>query len=124
MRRAALIALILVAALTASGAAAPTTPRSGLYGVVKKGPVRPVCTVDEPCDVPVKITLVFSRTGRVPVRARSQASGRYRTALAPGIYSVRSVERIGLAKFPFPHRVKVRRGHWDKIDFFFDTGIR
>jgi hypothetical protein len=99
------------------------TAKSGLFGIVRKGPVTPVCSVDRPCDAPARATLVFSRRGR-STRVRSGQDGRYRIALPPGIYEVRSVERIGIRNLPRPHAVHVRAGHWDHIDFFFDTGIR
>jgi hypothetical protein len=97
---------------------------SGLYGTVKKGPVRPVCSVDQPCDVPAQLTLVFSQDGKVVARVKSTATGKYRIALAPGFYDVRATVKVGLTKLPKPHAVHVRGGHWDKISLFFDTGIR
>ena len=50
--------------------------------------------------------------------------GKYKIALDPGYYSVRTTAKIGLTKLPRPHAVHVRAGHWDRINLFFDTGIR
>jgi hypothetical protein len=117
-------ALIVVAALLLLPAASPGTTGSGLYGVVKKGPITPVCRVGVPCDAPVAVILVFSRGGRNVARVRSSEQGRYRVGLEPGFYDVRSSVRIGIQKLPKPHAVHVRAAHWDRINLFFDTGIR
>jgi hypothetical protein len=115
----------VAAALVLLPAAAPTgATGSGLYGIVKKGPVRPVCSIDQPCDAPAQLTLVFSEDGKVVARVKSNEKGKYRIALAPGFYDVRSTVKIGVTKLPKPHAVHVRAGHWDKINLYFDTGIR
>lgn len=121
--RFALTTILLATLVTAPHAADAVSAKSGLHGVVRKGPVKPVCSIDEPCDAPARVTLLFSRGGHT-MRVRSSYDGRYRIALAPGIYDVRSLERIGIHALPRPHAVHVRPGHWDHIDFFFDTGIR
>ena len=118
------LGLIVSAALLLLPAASAGTTGSGLYGVVKKGPITPVCRVGVPCDAPAEVTLVFSRGGREVARVRSSKTGHYRIALAPGVYDVRSTVRIGIQKLPKPHAVHVRAGHWDRINLFFDTGIR
>jgi hypothetical protein len=118
------LGLIVVAALLLLPAASSGTTGSGLYGVVKKGPITPVCRVGVPCDAPVQVTLVFSRNGREVARVRSSEHGRYRIGLVPGVYDVRSSVRIGIQKLPRPHAIHVRSGHWDRINLFFDTGIR
>lgn len=118
----AAVALFLLPAVTSGGATG-----SGLYGTVRKGPVKPVCQAGVPCDAPVtKTMLVFVRSGfqLETVRVRSTAQGTYRIALQPGYYDVRATVKIGLTKLPKPHAIHVRAGHWDKINLFFDTGIR
>jgi hypothetical protein len=124
----AAVALALLAPTAVSGG----STGSGLYGTVRKGPIMPVCSVDKPCDAPAQVTLVFTKTspdGTVlqPTHKRvfrSTELGKYKVALDPGYYSVRSTVKIGLTKAPKPHEVHVRAGHWDKINLFFDTGIR
>src|SRR5438876_5935864 len=74
------IAAALAAALLAPGAIA-SLPRSGLFGIVTKGPTVPVCREGETCDAPVQVTLVFARAGRDVARVRSSAAGHYRIAL-------------------------------------------
>lgn len=118
------------AALLPVGGSASTTG-SGLYGSVRKGPVMPVCQQGVPCDAPAQIMIVFSRSTAFgdtmetkQVAIKSDKNGRYRIALAPGYYDVRTTKKIGTTKLAKPHAVHVRKGHWDKINFFFDTGIR
>jgi hypothetical protein len=118
------LGLIVAAALLLLPAASAGTTGSGLYGIAKKGPITPVCRAGVPCDAPVEVTLVFSRGGREVARVRTSEKGRYRVGLEPGFYDVRSSVRIGIQKLPRPHAVHVRSGHWDRINLFFDTGIR
>jgi hypothetical protein len=128
LRLAAVAALALVLVPTAGSG---SSTGSGLYGSVRKGPVMPVCQQGVPCDAPAQVTLVFSRTtpsrestATAPVSVRSDKNGRYRIALAPGYYAVSATKKVGTTKLPKPHAVHVRQGHWDKIAFSFDTGIR
>jgi hypothetical protein len=116
-------AVALVVPLLAAGSSVGATG-SGLYGTVRKGPVQPVCQVGVPCDAPAQVMLVFSQGGRVIARVKSSDKGKYRIALDPGFYDVRSTVKIGLTKLPKPHALHVRAGHWDRINLFFDTGIR
>ena len=115
----AAVALVLLPAAATGGSTG-----SGLYGTVTKGPITPVCQIGVPCDAPVRAMLVFSQSRREVARIRSTEQGRYRISLAPGFYDVRTTVKIGLTKLPKPHAVHVRGGHWDKINLFFDTGIR
>src|SRR6476620_11290161 len=122
----AALALVLLPVAGSGGAAG-----GGLYGTVRKGPVSPVCQQGVPCDAPAQLTLVFTRTSPDGTfqstqkwRVRSTEQGKYRIALDPGFYTVRSTIKIGMTKLPKPHAVHVRAGHWDKINIFFDTGIR
>jgi hypothetical protein len=123
MRR-GLIALLATAALL-TGVASATTRPNGLYGTVRKGPTSPVCRVGSPCDAPAQVTLVFSKAGKQAARIRStKATGSYRIGLASGYYTVTTVEKVGIGRDIRPRSVHVRRGHWDKLNFFIDTGIR
>ena len=121
----------MAVALVLLPAAAPVSATgSGLYGTVRKGPVKPVCQQGVPCDAPARVTLAFSKTtpaGSVTgtkAVVRPDTQGRYRIALDPGYYAVRATKKVGMTKLPTPHAVHVRRGHWDRIDLVFDTGIR
>ena len=120
--------LAALAAFVAVSSAGAATSSSGLRGIVMRGPIAPVCAVDQPCDAPAKdVTLVFSR-GEVVRRTTTNENGRYRVALAPGLYSVRlgkaqrQVQRIGRGLQPT--RVRVLADRFRRVDFTIDTGIR
>ena len=122
----------LAAALALLPAAGPNgATGSGLYGTVRKGPVTPVCQQGVPCDAPARVTLVFSRAtssnrtmGTGQILVRPDKKGRYRIALDPGFWDIRAMVKVGMSALPKPHSVHVRRGHWDRINLFFDTGMR
>jgi Protein of unknown function (DUF2568) len=110
---------VIVLGTSAAGGAAP----SGLYGVVERGPIKPVCRADEPCDEPARgLVLVFERAGRA-ARVTTSKTGTYRIRLAPGAYRVRTV-RTGLGSGIDPNVVSVPRGRFSRVDLFVDTGIR
>jgi hypothetical protein len=96
---------------------------SGVQGLVTRGPTRPVCRQEEPCTAPVQATLLFHRAGHT-YRTRSHLDGRYRILLAPGYYTVTTLERVGIGGNIRPRTIHVRRGHVDRLDFSIDTGIR
>jgi hypothetical protein len=119
--------LAVVAALVAVSTAGAATSSSGLRGLVTRGPIAPVCAVEQPCDEPAKkVTLVFVRNGRVARRVTTNEQGRYRVALAPGLYAVRlaasRTQRIGRGLEPTRARVVANR--FRRVDFSIDTGIR
>ena len=123
LHRARLAGPLLAVALAAPAATA-SLPNSGLYGVVRKGPTRTVCQVGVPCDAPAEVTLVFARGGAEVGRTRSGPDGSYRIRLASGYFTVRTLERLGITRNIRPANVHVRAGHFDKLDFSIDTGIR
>ena len=117
--------LLLTAALTISGGAASGATGSGLRGVVTRGPIMPVCMVDQPCDEPAaNVRLVFVQSGTVVARARTSETGRYRVALAPGRYTVRLLRKPALGRIVKPQTVRVLRARYSRVDFSIDTGIR
>ena len=122
MRSSRTLALIVVM-LTVAASASAAVSSSGLHGTVRRGPVTPVCRVGFACDALARgIVLTFSRTGVVR-KARTDQKGAYRIALPPGVYAVTTSLRL-FGRTPRPARVHVRAGHWDKIAFAIDTGIR
>lgn len=122
---AVVVVLALVAGVCTSAAARTLEPdpRSGLTGVVMRGPITPVCREGVPCEAPAKVTLVFSRPGHQAARVHTRADGSYRVRLAPGRYAVQTTERAFERRVE-PARVTVLRGRFARADFRIDTGIR
>jgi hypothetical protein len=124
-RYASLIAALELAAIGATTAQAVAA--SGLHGVVTRSPITPVCMEGVPCSAPAKNTpLVFFRPGK-RVRTRTDGTGRYRVALAPGRWRVRTatVPRIGSGISP--HSVRVFAARFRAVDFDIDRhplGVR
>lgn len=118
---------LLIAALVPTALGATSThgiTPSGLQGVVTRSPITPVCIEGVPCSAPAKNTpLVFFRRERI-VRTRTDSIGRYRVALAPGWWSVRTatVPRIGAGVEP--HTVRVFAARFRVVNLDIDTGIR
>src|SRR5918911_1575554 len=117
-------ALVALAAFVAVSAAGAATSSSGLRGIVMRGPIAPVCVVGQPCSEPAKdVTLVFSRNGRAVRRATTNEQGRYRVALAPGLYAVRLALRQSVGRGLEPSRGRWGQNRFRRVDFSFDTGI-
>jgi hypothetical protein len=95
---------------------------SGLYGVVMRGPTKPVCQVSMPCSAPYgHATLVFTRTGSAARKVTTDAKGKYRLALPPGRWSL----RVEKAQFSWtPRAVTVPGGRYGRVNVNVDTGIR
>ena len=114
----------LALAITSAGAAAPSGLPSGLRGVVMRGPITPVCIVDEPCEEPAAgIVLRFSRLGVVVARVTTGPAGGYRVKLRPGTYAVATLRR-GIGSGLTPRVVRVPAGRFARVDFHLDTGIQ
>jgi hypothetical protein len=120
-------ALVLLAsvALVLTTAAQATVRLGTLAGVVMRGPIVPVCAIEQPCDEPARgVTLLFSRAGRVVGRVVTDDEGRYRLRLPSGPYTVRRPAAGSVDRKLEPNRVRVFGGRRTHIDFFIDTGIR
>ena len=119
MRRFVLIGSIF---LTLAAPAGGVTG-SGLYGVVMRGPVTPVCVAEQPCSKPAAgVRLAFARHGTVKTVVTSSV-GRYRVALAPGTYAVSTGASVRIGRGLEPRTVVVPAG-WKRQAFSIDTGIR
>jgi hypothetical protein len=98
---------------------------SGLFGHVTRGPLTPVCVVGVPCSGPAPgITLQFMRRGTVAGRTVTDANGRYRISLAPGVYAVRALRGAQQVRRFEPLQAVVRAEVMRRADFSIDTGIR
>lgn len=112
-------------ALLAVGSAQATGVRSGLHGVVMRGPISPVCAAEQPCDRPApNVTLLFSRNSHVVGRAVTNSDGRYRVRLPAGLYKVRRPGAVTIGRGLEPDHARVRAGRFMRVDFSIDTGIR
>jgi hypothetical protein len=113
----------IVAALAAGSAFAAVShgaTSGGLFGVVTRGPVSPVCIAGRPCSEPAPgVVLVFSRGGTDVARVTTRRNGTYRLQLAAGSYAVRSSVRRTT-----PTSVRVKPATTTRVDFSIDTGIR
>jgi len=119
------IVAIVAAVLLAVGGASAATPRTGVWGLVTRGPITPVCVAGQPCTGPAKhVRLVFSQDGRVAGQVTTDDNGKYRLALEAGTYAVKT----GVAGSPGrglgPRSVRVVALRWRRVDFSLDTGIR
>ena len=124
MHMRALVLLASLALVLVAGAQA-TIRRGSLHGVVTRGPIVPVCAIEQPCDEPAKdVTLLFSRNDRVVGRVVTDEQGRYRLRLPAGLYAVRRPAAASIDRKLEPNRARVYAGRLTRIDFSIDTGIR
>jgi hypothetical protein len=120
--RIARVVVPVAVALTVTPGAS-STPSSGLRGTVAI-PV-PVCLQDQPCSKNGPgVKLRFWRAGRAVASVVSGEGGRYRIALAPGLYTVSSPSAMRPKGTVRPSPVRVVAGRFRAVDFFVDTGIR
>ena len=122
MKKASILALLALAVV----APASATTGHGLYGVVMRGPTKPVCSIGEPCSEPATHTkLRFLRGTAVVSSVVTDARGRYRVRLPRGVYVVRvaGVPAGGMGGRITPATVRVRAA-WRRQNFDIDTGIR
>ena len=113
--------LAMITACT-SPTSADTVP---VDGTILRGPLQPVCQVDQPCDGPLVADFVVARNGRRILTFRTDAAGRFTIALAPGSYQViPSVDApiigAGTVSQPLTVMAPETRG----VTLQFDTGIR
>jgi hypothetical protein len=116
--------VVMVALFLAAGAEAVAVP-SGVHGIVTRGPIAPMCAAEQPCTQPAKnTTLLFSRSGHVVARAKTDDRGRYHLRLPPGTYGVGLTRTPKVGRGIEPDHVRIRTGRYVRLDFSIDTGIR
>jgi hypothetical protein len=116
--------LTLMVTATACDAASPT-PTTGLTGVVVRGPVTPVCTIERPCDAPFSADFIVEQNGQRVNHFRSDTEGRFIVMLAPGRYRI--VPDAGapiIAPQSQAKTVDVLPVGLTQVRLEFDTGIR
>lgn len=103
----------------------PIALTTGLTGTVQRGPVTPVCQVNEPCDAPFAASFEVRRNGRRVATFASDAEGRFTVALPPGTYLI-----VPSATAPLMNpsaqtkSVEVGPEGLTSVQLSFDTGIR
>lgn len=120
-------AVVLLSSLALALAAdAQATPARGtLSGVVTRGPITPVCVLEQRCDEPAPhMKLLFVRNGVAVRRVVTDGAGRYVVRLAAGSYSVRRLSAAAPDRNLDPNRVRVVANRMLRVDFSIDTGIR
>lgn len=109
---------------TALAGAAVSARSSGLRGVVMRGPTKPVCRENDPCEEPARgLVLRFVRDGVVKAEVKTSRTGSYSVTLRPGRYGVKTALRrpgMGLT----PRVVRVPKARVARVDFHLDTGIQ
>jgi hypothetical protein len=120
-----LVVVLSSLALALAAGAEATPPLGTLAGTVTRGPITPVCALEQPCDEPApNVTLLFTRDGSVVGRAATDKNGHYRVRLPSGVYAVRRPSATSIDRKLAPNRVKVVAARTRRIDFAIDTGIR
>ena len=118
------VVLSTLALVVAAGAQA-TPSRGTLAGVVTRGPITPVCALEQPCDEPAAgVTLLFTRNGTVAGRVVTDRLGHYRLRLPAGPYAVRRPSSASLGRKLEPNHARVYADRSTRVDFSIDTGIR
>jgi hypothetical protein len=122
MKKAFGLAVLVTFALGCGSAGGGTA--TGLKGKVMRGPTKPVCRVNEPCEEPARgIKLIFSRGGKVVARATTNQKGWYHVTLRSGRYAV-STDKPSIGKSLSPRQATVPKDRVKRVDFDIDTGIR
>ncbi|MGH7582485.1 MAG: hypothetical protein ACREL5_04580, partial [Gemmatimonadales bacterium] len=105
----------------------PTTGSgdTGLEGIVRRGPIMPVCHEGEPCDAPFSASFEVRTGQHVIARFQSDSTGHFSLKLAAGMYQI--VPAPGaplLGPTQQLHDVTVGADGITHVELVFDTGIR
>lgn len=118
------MAVVLLGATACGGPASPT-PATGLTGVVRRGPITPVCQVDVPCDAPFSAGFTVEQGRTSVARFRSDAEGRFTVHVQPGAYIVLpDADAPLIAPQSQGKPVTVGPSGLTEVRLEFDTGIR
>lgn len=113
--------LALLGACTSS-TAADAVP---VDGTILRGPIQPVCQVGVSCDGPLVADFTVARNGRTVLRFRTDATGRFAIALAPGSYHViPSADALIMGAGTVSQPLIVVAPETRGVTLQFDTGIR
>jgi hypothetical protein len=118
--------LLMIAAVTVARCGSPASPtNTGLAGVVRRGPVTPVCALNLPCDAPFSATFAVRQGDRTVATFRSDTQGRFETRLSPGTYVVVPGSNAPIiSPASQAKQVEVAPNGLTNVVLQFDTGIR
>jgi hypothetical protein len=98
---------------------------TGLEGIVRRGPIQPVCRVNEACDAPFSAGFQVEKDGKVVAAFHSDSAGRFQVHLFPGQYMVTPDSSAPLmAPRSQAQQVTVGPHGLTHVELNFDTGIR
>jgi hypothetical protein len=98
---------------------------TGLEGVVRRGPIMPVCREGEPCDAPFSAAFEIRDGQQVVARFRSDSTGHFLATVIPGDYTVVPDSSAPLLGASYQTRAVTVGPHGlTHVDLAFDTGIR
>lgn len=97
---------------------------TGFEGTARRGPTRPVCQVDKPCDAPFSARFEVWQGERVVARFESDSAGHFLIHIAPGTYTVVPDASVGILARSQVHEVTVGPKGLTHVELNFDTGIR
>lgn len=121
--------LPLTLACTSAEDPAPNTTglstSTGLDGVVRRGPIQPVCWPDAACDAPFSARFDVRSGEHHITYFQSDSAGLFVVRLAPGEYSVTVDSAAPLLGVMWQtHAVVVGPAGLTHVELNFDTGIR
>ncbi|MDH4176752.1 MAG: hypothetical protein OEW52_05080 [Thermoleophilia bacterium] len=98
----------------------PPVVGTGIAGEVRRGPIRPVCVAELPCDGPAPgVVVEVVGGGGMAARTMTGGDGRFVVYVPPGSYTV-----AALVPRSEPVRAQVREGSFTDVSLSIDTGIR
>ena len=100
-------------------------PSTGLTGTVLRGPVHPVCQVNQPCDAPFAANFEVRRNGQQITTFTSDDQGHFTVRLVPGSYVIVPAADAPIMSPQLQTKdVVVGPEGLTSVDLMFDTGIR
>jgi hypothetical protein len=94
--------------------------RSGVEGIVVRGPTSPACAAGSPCSAPARdVTVQATKGGNVVASTTTDNEGRFTLALHAGDYTISA-----LGRGTEPQDVHVTASKLTEVAFLIDTGIR
>jgi len=121
------ITFALAIAACGTPGAPPSSPGTGIQGVVESSPTCPVERINSPCPPrPLAATVVVrDAAGHEAARTKSGADGHFKVDVAPGTYTVVGLNiNSSMLPRPIPTTVTVTAGSYVSVNVEYDSGIR